>query len=94
MTEDGNGTIWRIAYTKPILSARIVEDNGQRNLVVTVTRPSGVNSTVEVSSDLLTWARPAEIVTLSEAPTQLVLRDNTPIQNGTTPFIRLRVSTQ
>jgi hypothetical protein len=96
MTEDGNGTIWRIAYTRDHLSASIVEANGQKYLVVTVTRftpAPGVNYTLEVSSDLLTWAsRPAEIVTLTETPTQLILRDNTPI--ATARFLRLRVSTQ
>src|SRR5436190_3991734 len=66
MTEDGNGTIWRIAYTRPVLSGRIAEDAGQKYLVVTVTRPAGVNYIVEVSSDLLTWASPANMVTLSE----------------------------
>ncbi len=94
MTEDANGTIWRIAYTRPLLSGRIVEDSGQKYLVVTVTRPAGVNYTVEVSSDLLTWASPADIVTLSETPTQLVMRDNAPIQEQTARFIRLRLSTQ
>jgi glucose/arabinose dehydrogenase/cytochrome c2 len=95
MTEDANGTIWRIAYSRPQLSASIVEDNGQKYLVVTVTRSAPApNYTVEVSSDLLTWAGPAEIVTLSETPTQLVLRDNAPIQGATARFARLRVSTQ
>jgi len=56
MTEDANGTIWRIAYARPQLSASIVEDNGQKYLVVTVTRSAPApNYTVEVSSDLLTW---------------------------------------
>jgi len=94
MTEDGNGTIWRIAYSRPQLSASIVEDSGQKYLVVTVTRPAGVNYTVEVSSDLLTWASPAEMVTLTETPTQLVLRDNAPIHDVTACFIRLRALTQ
>ena len=94
MTEDANGTIWRIAYTRPLLSARIVEDSGQRYLVVTVTRPPGVNYIVEVSPDLLTWASPAAMVTLSETPIQLVLRDHAPIQEGIARFVRLRVSTQ
>ena len=95
MTEDANGTIWRIAYARPYLSASIVEDNGQKYLVVTVTRSTPApDYTVEVSSDLLTWASPAEMVTLSETPTQLVLRDNAPIQGVTARFVRLRVSTQ
>jgi glucose/arabinose dehydrogenase/cytochrome c2 len=98
MTEDGNGTIWRIAYVRPQLSASIVEDGGQKYLVVTVTRSApapDTHYTLEVSSDLLTWAsRPAEFVTLTETPTQLVVRDSTPIQNVTARFIRLRVSTQ
>ena len=38
MTEDANGTIWRIAYTRPHLSASIVEASGQKYLEVTVTR--------------------------------------------------------
>ncbi len=97
MTEDANGTIWRIAYTKPRLSVSIVEDSGQKYLVVTVTRAAEaaqLNYTVEVSSGLLTWiSGPAEFVTLTETPTQLVLRDNTPIQDATARFVRLRVST-
>ena len=95
MTEDANGTIWRIAYTRDHWSASIVEANGQKYLVVTVTRSApapGVNYTVEVSSDLLTWASvPSE--TLTETPTQLVVQDNAPIQDVKARFIRLRVST-
>jgi hypothetical protein len=101
MTEDGNGTIWRIAYAMPaipLLSASIVEESGQKYMVVTVTRSppaSGVTYTVEVSSDLLTWtSNPPEIVTLTETPTQLVLRDNAPIQDVTARFLRLRISNE
>ena len=102
MTEDANGTIWRIAYEKPnlppLLSGSIVEAGGQKYLLVTVTRSASAPNTIftlEVSSDLLTWAsRPADFVTLTESPTQLVLRDNTPIQDVTARFIRLRFSTQ
>jgi glucose/arabinose dehydrogenase/cytochrome c2 len=95
MTEDGNGTIWRIAYARPQLAASIVEDGAQKYLVVTATRPAGVSYTVEVSGDLLTWVPSSgEIITLSETPTQLVLRDNTPIEDRTARFIRLRDSTQ
>jgi hypothetical protein len=101
MTEDANGTIWRIAYAAqamPLLASSTVEENGQKYLVVTVTRsapPPGVIYTVEVSSDLLTWtSNPPEVVTVTETPTRLVLRDNTPIQGVTSRFIRLRISTQ
>jgi len=96
MTEDANGTMWRIAYARPHLSASIVEDSGHNYLVVTVTRSAptpGVTSTVEVSSDLLTWS-PAEMVTITETPTLLVLRENAPIQDVMARFIRLRHSTQ
>ena len=68
--------------------------NREMSTILDVEDPLPFAYTLEVSSDLLTWASPAEIVTLSETPTQLVLRDNTPIQNGTVRFIRLRVSTQ
>jgi glucose/arabinose dehydrogenase len=98
MTEDANGTIWRIAHTRDDLSASIVEANGQKYLVMTLSRSAparDVHYAVEVSSDLLTWAsRPAETVTITETPTQLVLRDNTPIQGVTARFLRLRASNQ
>lgn len=96
MTEDANGTIWRIAYTRPQLSASLVEESGQKYLVVTVTRSaptSEVTYTLEDSSDLLTWtSSPTEFATLTETPTQLVLRDSMPIQEITARFIRLQVS--
>jgi glucose/arabinose dehydrogenase/cytochrome c2 len=98
MTEDANGSIWRIAYTTPILSPSIVDDAGKKYLVVTVTRSAptpDLTYTVEVSSDLLTWTTiQAETVTLSETPTQLVLRVSSPIQEITPGFIRLRGSRQ
>jgi len=101
MTEDANGTIWRIAYSAyvmPLLSPSTVEENGEKYLVVTVTRSAlepGITYTVEASSDLLTWiSNPPEIVTLSETPAQLVLRDNLPMQGVTSRFVRLRISTQ
>jgi glucose/arabinose dehydrogenase/cytochrome c2 len=98
VTEDANGTIWRIAYTNPNtispLSANIVEANGQQYLAVTVARSTlatNVNYTLEFSSDLRTWATaPSE--TLSETPTQLVLRDNMAVRDVVARFIRLRIS--
>ena len=95
MTEDGNGTMWRIAYALPSLSASILEENGQKYLVVTVTRSGPTsNFTVEVSSDLLTWRSNPEMVTISETPTQHVLRDAAPIEGVTARFVRLRPSAE
>lgn len=98
VTEDANGTIWRIAYSRPQLSASIVETSGQKHLVVTITRSApaaGVSFTLEVSSDLLVWSpAPAGFSTLTETSTQLVLRENKPIQAAAARFIRLRLSPQ
>jgi hypothetical protein len=93
MTEDGNGTIWRIAYQRPKLSASIVEASGQKYLLITVSRAASTpntNYTVEVSTDMRTWAASPDFVSLSESPTQLVLRDNIPTEDRMTRFIRLR----
>ncbi|RYD38470.1 MAG: c-type cytochrome [Verrucomicrobiaceae bacterium] len=95
VTEDANGTIWRVAWTSPaappVLSASISEEGGQRYLVVTVTRSSPTPVwTVEISTDLMTWAAGPAMVTVSETPTQLVLRDAAPIQGVTPRFVRLR----
>ena len=94
MTEDANGTMWRIAYTgfPPVLSASFVEEAGQKYLTASITRsvPSP-DITVEVSSDLHTWTSgPAATVTLTDTPAQLVVRDNTPYQEATARYIRLR----
>jgi hypothetical protein len=98
MTEDANGTIWRIAYAMPRLAANVVEENGQKHLEVTVTRSApapGVTHTVEFAPNLLTWASSSpEMMTFSETPTQIVLRGILPIQNMTVRFVRLRVTNQ
>ena len=98
MTEDANGTIWRIAYAMPRLAASIVEENGQKFLVVTITRAApaaGVTHTVEFASSLLAWAGSSpEMAVLSETPTQIVLRGTIPIQNMSVRFIRVRVTNQ
>ena len=95
MTEDGNGTIWRIAYARPQLSASVAEDGGQKFLVVTVNRSAFPNADykVEVSSDLITWA-PAQMITVSETPTHLVLRDNAPLHEATVRFVRVLSAAQ
>ncbi|MBL9167289.1 MAG: PQQ-dependent sugar dehydrogenase [Verrucomicrobiales bacterium] len=93
MTEDANGTIWRIAYVRPRLSASIVEEGDQKFLMVTVSLSAptpDVRYTIDVSSDLVTWSADPEIVKLSETPTQLVFRDHVPPQNVTARFLRLR----
>lgn len=93
MTEDGNGTIWRIAYTRPTLSASILEEAGQKFLLVTVNRSTSPNTnyTVEMSSNLQTWTT-ATMATLSETPSQQVLRNTTPLQEA--QFMRLRAPAQ
>ena len=80
------------------LSGSIVEAGGQKYLAMTVTRSAAtpdINYTVEVSSDLFTWNSGAPFtVTLADTPTQLVVRDNTPVPSAPARFMRLRVSTQ
>jgi hypothetical protein len=80
------------------LSASIVEASGQKYLAMTLTRSAeapDINHTVEVSSNLFTWNSGAPFtVVLADTPTQLVVRDNTPVQDVTARFLRLRVSTQ
>ncbi len=96
MTEDANGTMWRISYTggPPVLSTSLVEADGQRYLAVTFTRSPGTDYTVEVSADLLTWTSgPGQTVTITDTPTQLVVRDTTPYQNAGARYIRVRVLT-
>ena len=79
------------------LFGSIVEDSGHKYLAMTVSRSAeapDINYTVEVSSDLLTWTSdPAEMIILVDTPTQLVVRDNTRVQDVTARFLRLRVST-
>ena len=78
------------------LSGSIVEASGQKYLALTVTRSAelpDISYAVEVSSDLLTWTSGAT-VTITNTPTELVVRDNTPVPDATARFIRLRVATQ
>jgi hypothetical protein len=71
-------------------------DNGQSYLTLTVNRTAeapDINYVVEVSSDLQNWTSGAPgTVVLSDTPTQLVVRDNTPVPGATARFIRLTVS--
>jgi hypothetical protein len=80
------------------LSVSIVEADDQKYLAMTVTRSAeapDINYTVEVSSDLFTWNSGAPFtVALADTPTQLVVRDNTPVPSAPARFMRFRVSTQ
>jgi hypothetical protein len=92
MTEDANGTMWRISYTgvAPVFSASFVEADNHKFLAVTVARSVPGPYGVEVSSDLRMWTSgPAATVTLTDSPTQLVVRDNTPYQNADARYIRV-----
>jgi hypothetical protein len=77
-------------------SGRIQTDQGSDYLTLIVSRTAAapdVSYTVEVSGDLKTWlSGPPNTVVLTNAATQLVVRDNTPVPGSNSRFIRLRVS--
>lgn len=70
--------------------------DGQDYLTLTVNRTAtapDISYIVEVSGDLFAWSSdPSNVVTVSDMPTQLVARDNTPVPDASPRFIRLRVS--
>jgi hypothetical protein len=69
---------------------------GQGYLTLTVNRsadPPDVSLSVQVSSDLINWeSGSTNTVTLTNTPSQLVVRDNTPFSQSDARFIRLIVS--
>jgi hypothetical protein len=71
-------------------------DSGQQYLALTVNRTAqatDVTYDVEVSGDLHAWTSgPPYTVTITNIPTQLLVRDNTPVGSAIARFIRLRVS--
>jgi len=71
-------------------------NSGQNYLTMTINRaarPIDITYVVEVSGDLQTWVSgPLNTVTLTNTPTQLVVRDSTPVPSATERFIRLRVT--
>jgi hypothetical protein len=79
-------------------SGSIQSDGGTNYLTLTVNRaaePSDVTYIVEVTGNLSSgWVSGLpNTVTLTNTPTQLVVRDNTPVPAATARFIRLRVTT-
>ncbi len=85
------------ATTAQLPFGNIQSDGGTNYLTLTVNRtalPSDVTYTIEVTSNLENgWVSgPPYTVTLTNIPSQLVVRDNTPVPAATTRFIRLRVT--
>ncbi len=76
-------------------AASVEQELGQSYATLTVNRAAqapDITCTVEVSSNLLTWAAGAgATVTIEDTPTRLVVRDATPLGNGPR-FLRLVVS--
>ena len=75
----------------------IQSDGGTNYLTLTVNRaaePPDATCIVEVTGNLSSdWVSgPPNTLTLTNTPTQLVVRDNTPVPAVTTRFIRLRVT--
>lgn len=70
--------------------------SGQNYLALTVNRTAqatDVTYTVQVSSNLQSWVSgSAYTVVITNLPTQLIVRDNTPVGGATSRFIRLQVS--
>lgn len=60
-------------------------------LVPRATNPPGIVTAVEVSSDLATWTT-AGLVTVTNSPTLLHVRDDTPATNAARRFLRFRAS--
>jgi hypothetical protein len=86
-----------LVTTAQLPSGGIQPDGGTNYLTLTVNRaaqPSDITYIVEVTSNLTSgWVSdPPNTVTLSNTPTQLVVRDNTPQPAANTRFIRLRVT--
>ncbi len=77
-------------------SGSILPDSGQSYLTLTVNtvaQASDVTYAVEVSGDLQSWTSgPPFTVTLTNIPTQIIVRDNIPAGGALMRFIHLRIS--
>jgi len=85
-----------LANESQLPTESITMDSGQQYLALTVNRTAqatDVTYDVEVSGDLHAWTSgPPYTVTITNIPTQLLVRDNTPVGSAIARFIRLRVS--
>jgi hypothetical protein len=74
----------------------IQSDGGQDYLALSVHRaadPPDVTYNVQVSGDLQNWeSGPPFTVTLTNIPSELDVRDNTPVSSAADRFIRLQVT--
>jgi hypothetical protein len=78
-----------------LATASIQQVAGHSYLTLTVNRvanPTDVTEVAQVSSDLQTWASgPSYTTTLTNTASQLVVRDNMPVDEGTNGAIRLLI---
>jgi hypothetical protein len=84
------------AASSQLPSGSILPDNGQSYLTLTVNtvaQAPDVTYAVEVSGDLQSWTSgPPFTVTLTNIPTQIIVRDNIPVGGALMRFIHLRIS--
>jgi hypothetical protein len=84
------------AAASQLPTGNIQPDGGQSYLTLTanpVAQAPDVTYAVEVSGDLRSWTSgPPFTVTLTNIPTQLIVRDNIPIGSALMRFIHLRIS--